>query len=100
MKKTPISAGRFRRRSSDFGRIVRKGPNSGMVIVALVTAAVVVVLAVLRVTGIDGNRYTASALATTPYVVVVGALLGGVTGPNSAALTIFTRCRQIVSPPT
>lgn len=51
-----------------------------MVIVALVTAAVVVVLAVLRVTGIDGNRYTASALATTPYVVVVGALLGGVTG--------------------
>ncbi len=42
----------------------------------LVLALPLFVLAVLRVTGIDGNRYTIAALAMTPYVAVGGALLG------------------------
>jgi endonuclease/exonuclease/phosphatase (EEP) superfamily protein YafD len=47
------------------------------VVVLLLIAVLFIVFATLRLSGIDGNRYTACALALTPYGVVGGVVLGG-----------------------
>jgi endonuclease/exonuclease/phosphatase (EEP) superfamily protein YafD len=49
----------------------------GVVTAALSMAAVFVALAVWRLVGIDGNRWTACGLVLTPYAVAGGAVLGG-----------------------
>lgn len=40
-------------------------------------AALFVAFAAFRLTGVDGNRYTACALVLVPYAVAAGAVLGG-----------------------
>lgn len=45
-------------------------------ILVLIVATGFAALAFLRLVGIDGNRYTAAALALTPYAAVGGLLLG------------------------
>ena len=44
-----------------------------------ILAALFAVFVLFRLTGVDGNRYTASLLALTPYFVPVGLVLGGLT---------------------
>jgi endonuclease/exonuclease/phosphatase (EEP) superfamily protein YafD len=46
------------------------------VVVIELLAVLYVAFALLRLSGVDGNRYTACALALTPYVVAGGAVLG------------------------
>jgi endonuclease/exonuclease/phosphatase (EEP) superfamily protein YafD len=47
------------------------------VLVLAVLAALFAAFVLFRLTGIDGNRYTASLLALTPYFVPAGLVLGG-----------------------
>jgi endonuclease/exonuclease/phosphatase (EEP) superfamily protein YafD len=47
----------------------------GMIVVELL-AALYVAFALLRLSGVDGNRYTACALALTPFAVAGGGVLG------------------------
>ena len=42
-----------------------------------ILAALFAVFVLLRLSGLDGNRYTAALLALTPYFVPVGLVLGG-----------------------
>jgi hypothetical protein len=58
----------------DVERKVR-GPMT-ITILLLIVAVPFAVLVFLRLVGIDGNRYTAAALALTPYAAVGGLLLG------------------------
>ncbi|SFB08521.1 Metal-dependent hydrolase, endonuclease/exonuclease/phosphatase family [Amycolatopsis marina] len=46
-------------------------------VLLLVAAVPFALLVFLRLTGIDGNRHTAAALALSPYAAVAGMLLGG-----------------------
>jgi endonuclease/exonuclease/phosphatase (EEP) superfamily protein YafD len=46
-------------------------------VVILVVAVLFVAFAALRLSGVDGNRYTACTLALTPYGAIGGVLLGG-----------------------
>ncbi|HEX3779536.1 MAG TPA: endonuclease/exonuclease/phosphatase family protein [Pseudonocardiaceae bacterium] len=43
-----------------------------------ILAALFAAFVLLRLSGVDGNRFTASALALTPYAVVAGVAIGGV----------------------
>jgi len=48
------------------------------VLVLQILAALFAAFVLLRLSGIDGNRLTASALALTPFAVAIGVVLGGV----------------------
>jgi endonuclease/exonuclease/phosphatase (EEP) superfamily protein YafD len=48
------------------------------VLASQILAALFAVFVLLRLSGIDGNRFTAAGLALTPYSVPVGVVLGGV----------------------
>ena len=53
--------------------------HAGKVLALQILAGLFAVFVLFRLTGVDGNRYTASLLALTPYFLPAGLVLGGLT---------------------